>query len=192
MKTSANDTRSTKLDKLSRTPWLTDAIMSYVKTAFAPRKGDDDDIEESGSNASSMISRTELGTNSNIVVVGRNINLLSHIGALSEASDFSPVHATMITEIVDAAVQHESPHTDTKHPLVIRNALRVPSMENNLIAPFVIMESDSIVKDTPKTHVDDFSVNEYSICFPVEDFRILLLLWGEFSCLRIHDRVWRL
>ena len=77
MKTSANHTRSTKLDKLSRTPWLTGAIMSYVKTAFAPKKDDDDDIEESGSNASSMISRTELDTHANMTVVGRNSRALS-------------------------------------------------------------------------------------------------------------------
>ena len=83
---------------------MTDAIRSQIETAFDLRKGNNDAMDESGSNASSMISRTELDTHVNIVVVKRNSYVLPHTGISAEVNSFTPDHVAMKIEIVDAAV----------------------------------------------------------------------------------------
>jgi hypothetical protein len=65
---------------------------------------------------------------------------------------------------------------------VIRNALHVPSMKNNLLPPFVLREAGIRVRDTPEIQeVSDPTVDDHSIYFPETGFRIPLSLWGTFS-----------
>ena len=64
---------------------------------------------------------------------------------------------------------------------MIRNALYVPSMKNNLIPPFAMREARIQINDTPKIQVDEPTVMDHSIFFPDDDFRIPLSLWGVFS-----------
>ena len=49
--------------------------------------------------------------------------------------------------------------------IVLRNALSVPIMDNNLIWFFITIESGLVVKDTTKIHAMDPSVEDYSIYF---------------------------
>jgi hypothetical protein len=84
-------------------------------------------------------------------------------------------------KIVDAAVKYESSYTGTIYMLVIRNALLVPAMKNNLIPPFMMEEAGVTVNTWPKIHVADPSVDDHSIYFPETKFRIPLSLWGVFS-----------
>ena len=65
--------------------------------------------------------------------------------------------------------------------LVIRNALYVPEMKNNLIPPFIIREAGMQVLDTPKIHTKDPMVDAHSLYFEETNFRIPLQLWGVFS-----------
>ena len=85
---------------------------------------------------------------------------------------FTPDHAAMMIQMVDAAVQYDCPYTGITYILVILNALYVPSIQNNLITPFMIRKAGVIVNDTPKIQMDDPSTNDHSIYFPGEDFRI--------------------
>jgi hypothetical protein len=87
----------------------------------------------------------------------------------------------MEAPIVDADVRYECPYKGTSYILVIRNALYVPSMKNNLIPPFVMREAGVKVNDVLKIHTDDPTVIDHSICFPQTGFRIPMLLWGMFS-----------
>jgi hypothetical protein len=64
---------------------------------------------------------------------------------------------------------------------LIRNALHVPSMHNNLVPPFLLREAGIRVRDTPQIQVSDPAVEDHSICFPETGFRIPLSLWGTFS-----------
>jgi hypothetical protein len=96
-------------------------------------------------------------------------------------SPFTPDYESMQIRVVDAAVQYDCPHTGTKDILVIRNALLVPSMKHNLLPPFILREAGLMVKDTPKLHVDEPTIDDHSILFPETGFRIPLSLWGIFS-----------
>ena len=128
-----------------------------------------------------MISRTELDKHANMAVVGRNAYILSYTGATAEVNAFTPDHAEMTIQIVDAAVQYDCPYTGITYIMVICNALYVPSMQHNLIPPFMIREAGIVVNDTPKIQLDDPSADDHSIYFPGENFRIPLSLWGVFS-----------
>jgi hypothetical protein len=73
------------------------------------------------------------------------------------------------------------PYTDTPYILIVRNALSVPSMKNNLVPPLIVREAGVQVNSTPKIHAKDPTVKDHSIYFPDSDFRIPLSLWGVFS-----------
>ena len=126
-------------------------------------------------------SRTELDSHANMPMVGRHAYVISDTGKVADVNPFTPDYNSMQVNIVDAAVQYECPYDGEKYILVIRNALYVPSMKNNLIPPFVMREAGIQISDTPKIQVDDPTVVDHSIFFPCDDFRIPLSLWGVFS-----------
>ena len=76
---------------------------------------------------------------------------------------------------------YEDPYTGHNVVLVVRNALYVPSMKNNLIPPFIMREKGVQVKDTPKIHISEPDEDEHAIVFPETKLRIPLQLWGVFS-----------
>ena len=110
-------------------------------------------------------SRTELDSHANMPVVGKHARILSRSGQKVDVSPFTPDYKPMVVEIVDAAVQYDCPYDNKEVILVIRNALSVPSMEHNLIPPFIMREAGVMVSTTPKIHVQDPSVEDHSIFF---------------------------
>ena len=117
----------------------------------------------------------------NMAVLGRNAYILSDIGTPAEVNAFTSDHAPMTIKIVDAAVQYDCPYDRTTYILVIRNMLHSESMPNNIIPPFMVRESGIVINGTLKIQVDYPSVEDHSIDFPEENFRIPLSLWGLFS-----------
>ena len=85
-----------------------------------------------------------------MAVVGINAYKISYTGATTEVNAFTPDHAAMTIQIVNAAVQYDCSYTGITYIIVIHNALYFPSMQHNLIPPFVIREAGIVVKDTPK------------------------------------------
>jgi hypothetical protein len=85
-------------------------------------------------------SRTELDSHANMPVVGRNACIMSDMGRLlaAKVNPFTPDYDLMLMSIVDAAVRHDCPYNGQSHMLVVRNALLVPSMRNNLMPPFIM------------------------------------------------------
>jgi hypothetical protein len=126
-------------------------------------------------------SRTELDSHANMPVVGRNAYIISDTGRIADVNPFTPDYDSMQIPIVDAAVQYECPYDGQSYIFVIRNALHVPSMRNNLIPPFVMREAGIRVNDTPKIQTTEPTEEDHSIYFPDSDFRIPLSLWGMFS-----------
>ena len=126
-------------------------------------------------------SRTDLDSHANMPVVGRNAYIIADTGNKADVNAYTPDYEPMRVPIVDAAVQYQCPYDGTVYILVIRNALHVPSMENNLIPPFVMRENGIQVNDTPKIQVSDPSVDDHSIYFPESELRIPLSLCGTFS-----------
>jgi hypothetical protein len=136
---------------------------------------DDDDmmVEES--------SRTELDSHANMPVVGRHAYVISDTGRIADVNPFTPDYKSMQVPIVDAAVQYDCPYDGQSYILVIRNALHVPSMRNNLLPPFILREAGIKVQDTPKIQISEPTAEDHSIFFPETGFRIPLSLWGTFS-----------
>ena len=62
----------------------------------------------------------------------------------------------------------------------MRNALYVPSMEINLIPPFIVREAGVVINDKPKTYFSDTSLGDHAIIFVKENMRIPLKLNGIF------------
>ena len=87
----------------------------------------------------------------------------------------------MEAELVDAALLYECPYEGKSHILVIRNAIHVSLMENNLIPPFILREAGLQVKERAKIHTEDPTMDNHSIMFPMTGFQIPLQLFGIFS-----------
>ena len=127
-------------------------------------------------------SRTELDSHANMCVVGKHCYILANSGRTIEVNPFSPDYAaTTAPRLVDAAVLYEHPYTDERYILVILNAIFVPSMEHNLIPPFIMREAGIIVNDVPKIHMESPGDEDHSIYFKDHDVRIHLRLNGIFS-----------
>ena len=86
-------------------------------------------------------SRTELDSHANMAVVGKHCYILSESGKTTDVQPFSPDYKAMTCQIVDAAIQYDDPFTGQPYILVIRDALHVPTMGNNLIPPFMMREA---------------------------------------------------
>jgi len=132
--------------------------------------------EIGSTNADETEPRLELDSHANIVVAGRNSFILNRSGKSAHVSAFTPeVKALSEVPIVDVAIAYDCPHSDQCYILVFHNVLSVPSMEHNLIPPFILREEAGIiVSDAPP-------VNDHSLFFPGADVRIPLSLMGIFS-----------
>ena len=128
------------------------------------------------------VSHTNLDSHTNMPVVGMHSTIISDTGRIADISPYTPDYKSMQVNIMDAAVKYKCPYTGQEYALIIRNALHVPSMVNNLIPPFMLREVGIKVKDTPKVHCDDPTVRDHAVELPETGFKISLLLWGVFSC----------
>ena len=115
-------------------------------------------------------SRTELDSHANMPVVGRHCCIINDTGKKADVNVFTPDHKALRIPIVDAAIQHDCPCEGTAHILIIRNALCVKLMSNNLMPPFVMRESGVEVNDTPKIQMNNPGVEDHSIHFPSTGF----------------------
>eukprot|EP00957_Ditylum_brightwellii_P087829 6688930-Ditylum_brightwellii.AAC.1 len=106
---------------------------------------DDDDEEPSNEQ-----SRMELDSHANMSVVGRHVYVISDTGRIADVSTFTPDYNSIKIEKVDAEIQYNCPYNRMSHILIVRNALHVPSIKNNLILPFVMQEVGIEVNDVPK------------------------------------------
>jgi hypothetical protein len=126
-------------------------------------------------------SKTELDSHANMHVVGSQAYILSDTGCTCDVSAYTPDYKPIQIKIVDAAVQYDCPYTDEQYILVIRNVLHIPSMQNNLIPPFMMREAGLHIRDTLKIKIDDPSIEDHSNYFRDSKLRIPLSLWGVFS-----------
>jgi hypothetical protein len=124
-------------------------------------------------------SRIGLDSHANMPVVGSGAHVLLDHNKTCEVSPYSTDYEPMEVPLVDSTVRYDS--DGRVYILLIRNALYVPSLDHNLLPPFMMREAGVIVKDTPKIQLDDSSEEDHAITFPETGFRIALSLWGVFS-----------
>ena len=127
-------------------------------------------------------SRSELDSHANMVLMGCNCFVFEWSGRTCTVQPFTDsLGSVQHVPIVDAAVAYECPYTHVTYILLIRNALYIPSLENNLIPPFIMREGGVIVNDKAKIHCDDPTTDDHCIKFNNSDLSIPLKLNGTFS-----------
>jgi len=126
-------------------------------------------------------SRTDLDSHANMCVAGKHAFVLADSGTTATVRAFSPEIEAIETSIVDCAFLYQCTYTNKTYILVAHNALYVPTMDHNLIPPFLLREAGLFVNDTPKIHVLDPDISDHSIYFENANLRIPLALWGIFS-----------
>ena len=126
-------------------------------------------------------SRTELDSHANMPVVGKEALIVEQSGKTVELSPFTPDYKPIKVEVVNAMVQYDSPWDGREYMVVIRNALYIPSMSNNLIPPSIMRENGIIVNECAKIHCVDPTREGHAIIFKGFDLHIPLQLHGIFS-----------
>jgi hypothetical protein len=125
--------------------------------------------------------RTDLDSHANMVVLGKDCFILSQTGLQADVNAFTPDHQSLPIPIVNGAKLYIDPYTGTKWIIVFKHALTVPTMENDLVPPFLLREAGIEVNETAKIHMKSASVTDHSIYFPSSELRIPLSLHGMFS-----------
>jgi hypothetical protein len=67
-------------------------------------------------------------------------------------------------EIGDVAMAYDDPILLRTYLLVMRNALLIPTMDHNLLPPFLIREASLFIDETPKFQSTSLSRNNHTIC----------------------------
>ena len=124
---------------------------------------------------------TELNSHANMPVLGQHTFILNDTGRTVEVNPFTPQYKAMTARLVDGVLLYDCPYSGKSYVLVVQNAIHVPSMDNNLIPPFVMREARIMVNEKAKIHTDDLKDSDHSITFNSTGFQIPLYLWGIFS-----------
>ena len=108
---------------------------------------------------------TELDTHANMVVMGEQATIISQSGTFAEVKAFSDDCKKLErVPIIDAGFAYDCPYTMKTYLLIVRNALHVKSMKNNLIPPFIMREAGHVVNDVPRIHCgEDLTRESHSI-----------------------------
>ena len=112
-------------------------------------------------------SKSELDSHANMVVLGRSCCVFKWSGKSCNVKPFDSGLGTLKNiPIVDTALAYDCPYDHQTYILIISNALYMPSMENNLIPPFIMRQAGLQVNDTAKIHCEDPSIDDHCITFP--------------------------
>ena len=116
-----------------------------------------------------------------MVVIGKEAFVFSHSGKYADVQA-SAKDVKGLPEIpnVDSVIAYDCTSSGETYLLVVRNALCVPTMDINLIPPFVLRESGLILNDTPKIHCKDPSVEDHSLFDEETGMRIPFTFNGTF------------
>ena len=115
--------------------------------------------------------RTELDSHANMVLFGKHAFIFDGAsGRKCNVQPFDPsLGARRDIPIRDGALAYDCPHSHKTYILIGRNVLSVPTLEHNLIPPFILREAGLIVNDTPKIHKEDPTIDDHAIIIPQEN-----------------------
>ena len=118
-----------------------------------------------------------------MIVLGQHCYIISSSGRHAEVNALSREAGRMKSvTIVDASIVYDCPYSMKMYLLIVRNALYVQSVTNNLIPPFIMREAGLEVREIPNIYVKEPTMEDHLIYFSDESFRIPLSLNGIFSC----------
>ena len=119
----------------------------YVNARLFGMNSNEDKDENSDSSS-------ELDSHANMVFLGQHCYIISSSSRHAEVNAFSREVGRMKSVlIVDVAIVYDFPYSMKTYLLIVRNALYVQSMKNNLIPLFIMREAGLEVIEIPKIHV---------------------------------------
>ena len=80
----------------------------------------------------------------------------------------------MKVDVVDAVVAYDDPYEGYTYLLMIKNALYVPTMVNNLVPPFMMRLAGIEVNECPKFLSEFPTIKNHAILFRDENIRMVL------------------
>ena len=87
------------------------------------------------------LSVTELDSHANMAVAGRDCTIIAKSGHRATVTPFlADLPVMEQVEIGDVVIAYDDPYSSRTFLLVIRNALLIPSMDHNLLPPFLVRE----------------------------------------------------
>ena len=122
-----------------------------------------------------------------MAVVGRQATVF-HTGKTADVRAFyDEVDKLEYVPIVDSALAYDCPKILNNCMLIVKNALHITLMQQNLIPLFIMREAGLEMNDVPRIHIWDELIREsHSIMIPQVDLRIPLWLSGVFSYFAIR------
>ena len=139
-------------------------------------------IANATTNASESGSRSEFDSHAKMIVVGKHCVIINTTGKTCTVNAFSPSDGKVNdVPIVDAVIAYDCPIKGKAHLLLMRNALYIPEVEQNLIPPFILREGGILVDECPKSQSINPTLDNHSMYCRDADLRIHFELTNTFS-----------
>ena len=127
-------------------------------------------------------STTDCDFHANMMTVGRRCQIIQYTGHHATVHGFTDdLSALDKVPIVDVLLAYDDEYTSKTYLLVARNALYIPTNDNNLIPPFLMREAGLVVDETPKCQAAKPTLEKHSVFDEESGLRIHLKLNGIFS-----------
>ena len=112
--------------------------------------------------------RTELDSNANMAVVGRECVVFDDTGQTCTVNAFTESAGKLDkVPIVDVAVAYDCPFQSKTYILLMRNFLHIPEIKHNLLPPFMIREAGHVLDECPKFQASAPSIQNHYIYIKV-------------------------
>ena len=112
------------------------------------------------------LSRTDLDSHVNVVVVGKHTVIIDDTDRRTEVSSFSQEYESLSkVTIVDPTIRYDFRYSGETYLLIVRNALSILAMDHDLIPPFIIRKAEVDVKCVPKLECKNPEEDDYSVYF---------------------------
>ena len=123
--------------------------------------------------------RMELDSHADSPVLGKGALIVRETGKRVSVKGFADeLGKSLSVPVVDGVVAYDDEYDGSRHLIMIRNALSVPSMSNHLIPPFMMRLAGLEVNECAKFLAKKPSIHHHSILFPDPRYRIPLSLTG--------------
>jgi hypothetical protein len=125
---------------------------------------------------------TELDSHANMAVAGSDCTIIAKSANFADVTPFSAdLPVLQMVEIGDAMMAYDDPFTFTTYLLVMQNSLLIPSMDHNLIPPFLLQEAGLTLDEMPKHQMESPTIDNHVIVDEESGMRVHLQLNGIFS-----------
>ena len=109
---------------------------------------DDGDDNDGNHNMNNSISRTDLDSHTNMVVLGKHSHVGDNTGKIAQISPFTLDYKSMENiSIASGSITYEHPYSEESYVMICHNTLHIPSMLNILTHPFIMRKAEVTLND---------------------------------------------